>query len=332
MPFVYEGRTKARRLTGCPGERQGVGMQDTHKESREGLAHAILAHMIWGVLPIYFKAVSSVAPLEVLANRIFWTLALMLGILAWRGALGSFVAALRAPRTLAALTVSGIAIAINWLTYIWAVTNDHVLAASLGYFLTPFISVLLGVALLRERVSRPQWVAVGLAAAGVVILATKAPSTLNISLAVAFAFAIYGLVRKLTPVSPMTGLGVETLVLVLPAIGMLFWVEHQSGLSFGSNSELTLLLIASGAITSAPLLLFASGARRLTMVTTGLLQFVSPMIQFLLGVLAFGEHLTPERWAAFALIWAGLAVFVWPIVTQRRSYVPPPSASPPSAR
>lgn len=294
-------------------------MHDAQREYRQGFTHALLAHAIWGVLPIYFKLVSSVSPLEVLAQRILWSLGLILLILAGRGDLGALIAVLRKPRLLAALTLSAVAIAINWLTYIWSVANNHVVAASLGYFLTPLINVLLGVFILRERLSRAQWLAVGFAAAGVAVLAARSPGTLGISLAVALAFGTYGVVRKLAPVSPLVGLGVETLILVLPAIGALWWIHHSTGLSFGTDNGITWLLIASGAITSAPMLLFASGARRLTLATNGLLQYVSPIMQFLLGVLAFGERITPERWASFGLIWTGLALFVWQSVAQRLS-------------
>jgi chloramphenicol-sensitive protein RarD len=288
-------------------------------EQRKGFAHALLAHLLWGVLPLYFKLVILVSPWEVLANRILWTLGLILLILAVRGEMRSLLLALRTPRLLAALTASGIFIATSWLIYIWAVANDHIVAVSLGYFLSPLINVLLGVAVLRERLSRNQWLAIGIAAAGVAILAAEAPETFGISLTVAIAFALYGLVRKTTPVAPLVGLGVETLVLVLPAIGLLLWVQRYGGLAFGGADDITLLLIASGVITSAPLLLFASAARRLTLVTNGLLQFVSPTMQFLLGVLAFGEPMSPERWASFALIWAALALFVWQTLSRRRS-------------
>lgn len=293
-------------------------MHDMRYEGRQGLVHGFLAYAIWGLLPVYFNLLSGVSSIEIIAHRILWSLGLILTVLLIRGELGPFVRALTTPRLVGALTASAVVIAANWLVYIYAVTNDQILAASLGYFLNPLINVLMGVTLLRERLKGVQWLAIGLAAAGVAILAAGAPETLGISLALALSFAFYGLVRKLTPISSLTGLGIETLILAIPAIGALYWIHETAGLSFGGAPDTTALLVASGVVTSVPLLLFASSARRLPMVTLGLLQYVAPTTQFALGTLVYGERMSPERWISFGLIWTGLAIFMAHALRQRR--------------
>lgn len=293
-------------------------MHDMRNDGRQGLVHGFLAYAIWGLLPVYFNLLSGVSAIEIIAHRILWSLGLILIVLLIRGELGPFVRALTTPRLVGALTASAVVIAANWLVYIYAVTNDQILAASLGYFLNPLINVLMGVTLLRERLKGVQWLAIGLAAAGVAILAAGAPETLGISLALALSFAFYGLVRKLTPISSLAGLGMETLILAIPAIGALYWIHETAGLSFGGAPDTTALLVASGVVTSVPLLLFASGARRLPMVTLGLLQYVAPTTQFALGTLVYGERMSPERWISFGLIWTGLAIFMAHALRQRR--------------
>lgn len=294
-------------------------MHETRSDLRQGLIHGFLAYALWGLIPIYFKLLGGVSPVEIVANRILWALGLILLVLFVRRELGQFINAFTTPRLFGMLAASAILIACNWLVYIWAVTNGHILAASLGYFLNPVVNVLLGVTLLRERLRAVQWLAVGLAAAGAAILAAGALQTLGISLALASSFALYGLIRKVTPVSSLAGLGIESLILTVPAIGALFWVHQNGGLSFGEAPGTTALLAASGVITSVPLLLFASSARRLPLVTLGLLQYVSPTTQFLLAIFVYGERMSPERWISFGLIWTGLAIFVAYALGQRRT-------------
>jgi len=265
-------------------------MREPVSDYRQGLLHAFLAYAVWGLLPAYIKLLGGVSALEIVANRVIWSLGIILAILVWRRQLSGFLAVLSTPR---------------------------MLAASLGYFLNPLVNVLIGVTLLHERLSRVQWCAIGLAACGVAILAAGAPDTLGISLALALSFAFYGLVRKLTPVSALVGLAVETLVLLVPAIAAFVWVQETSGVSFGQDIPLTALLVATGVVTSVPLLLFASAARRLSMVTLGLIQYVAPTLQFLLGVFVYGERLSVDRWASFGLVWAGLALFMGHALRQR---------------
>lgn len=284
-------------------------MHPDDSDYRRGLAYAFLAYISWGILPIYFRLVHSISPVEVVSHRVFWSCILILLILTWRKELGRFYATMQDGRVLAALTLSGILIGLNWLTYIWAVLHDHVIAASLAYFLNPLVNVLLGVAFLGERLRGVQWTAIGMAAAGVAILGAGAPDTLYLSIFLALTFAFYGLVRKLTPVSPLIGLGIETLALVPPALTGIAWTAAHGGLGFGQQAGTTALLIGSGFMTSLPLLLFASAARLLPMVTLGLIQYVTPTMLFFIGVLLYGEPLSNAQWASFALIWSGLALF-----------------------
>ncbi|MCP1469412.1 chloramphenicol-sensitive protein RarD [Sphingobium sp. OAS761] len=230
-------------------------------------------------------------------------------ILAARRTLPALRQALGDRRIVLPLAGSAVMIGVNWLTYVWAVNADHVIAASLGYFLNPLVNVALGVIVLKERLRRPQLVAIAVAAVGVAILAASALTTLWISLVLAFSFAFYGLLRKLTPVAAMPGLGVETLLLAPPATAYLFWEAGHGGIGFGQDMATSLLLILSGVVTTVPLVLFAVAARRLPMATLGLLQFLAPTLQFLCGVVVLGETLSAGQMASFALIWAGLILF-----------------------
>jgi chloramphenicol-sensitive protein RarD len=245
----------------------------------------------------------------VVAQRVVWSLVLVTALIAARTGIGALTAVLRDKRVMAALTVSAVMIGINWLTYVWAVAADHVIAASLGYFLNPLVNVALGVLVLKERLRRGQTIALGIAALGVAILATAALQTLWISLMLAFSFAFYGLARKMTPVAPMAGLGVETLLLTPLALGWLFWIATQGTLAFGQDAPTTLLLIAAGAVTTVPLVLFAVAAQRLPMATLGVLQYLAPTMQFLCGILLFDETLNRGQIISFCLIWLGLILF-----------------------
>ncbi|MBO9580953.1 MAG: EamA family transporter RarD [Sphingobium sp.] len=277
---------------------------------RTGLFNGIAAYGLWGLLPLYFKLFPTVGPVEVVAHRVVWSVVFLAVILVTARLFPDFVAALRQPRILGALTVSAVLIAINWLVYIWAIYNAHILAGSLGYFLNPLVNILLGMVFLHERLRRTQLVAVTIAALGVAVLAAGELQTLWISLTLAVSFGLYGLVRKLTPVPAAVGLAVETLVLAPPALAALIWFGMAGTLSFGRDGVETALLIGTGAITSVPLLLFAGAARRLPMITLGLLQYIAPSLQFLAGYFLFDEPLSAARLASFGLIWLALALFV----------------------
>lgn len=261
------------------------------------------------MLPIFFRLLHHVDPVEIVTQRVLWSLLLILVILSLRGGIVPMIAVLRDRRLLLPLTGSALLIAINWLTYVWAVNAGFVVAASLGYFLNPLVSVALGVVVLHERLNRRQIVAIAIAAIGVAILAASALTTLWISLTLAVSFAVYGLLRKVTPVLPMTGLGVETLLIAPFAIAYLIWESRHGALGFGSDVPTTALLIIAGAVTTVPLVLFATAARSLPMTTLGLLQYLAPTLQFLCGVVLFGEKLSMGQMASFGLIWIALILF-----------------------
>lgn len=280
------------------------------------------AYGLWGLLPLFFRLLHHVDPTEIVTQRILWSLLLILFILMVRRDLPAFVAAMRDRKLVVPLAASALLIGINWLTYVWAVNQGHVVAASLGYFLNPLIVVLLGMVVLKERLRPMQMLAIGAAAAGVAILAAAALTTLWISLTLALSFAFYGLVRKLTPVAPMTGLGVETALLTPLALAYLLWEAGHGGIGFGKDAPTTALLILSGAVTTVPLVLFAVAAQRLPMATLGLLQYMAPTLQFLSGILLFGETLSAGQMLSFGLIWVGLILFASDgVVAARRNRV-----------
>lgn len=276
--------------------------------TRRGIALGLGAYLCWGFLPIYFKLLGGVLPTEVVAQRVVWSVALLgVLILAW-GRRPQLAAALRNPRAITILTASALMIGSNWLLYIWAIGARHVLETSLGYFLNPLVNVLMGVLLLKEKLTRAQIVAVSLAAVGVAVLAVGAEG-LWISLGLALSFATYGLLRKVAPVESLEGLTIETILLLPFAALYIAWLSSHGALAFGTTPGLSVLLALGGVITAVPLLLFAAAARLLPYSTLGLLQYLAPTIQFLLAVLAFGEPLTRAHIICFLFIWAGLAVY-----------------------
>jgi chloramphenicol-sensitive protein RarD len=277
--------------------------------SRSGIAFGLGAYLWWGAIPLYFKALSGVDPTAIVAHRVLWSLGLLAVLLSLWRRWPAFASAIRQPRILLMLMATALLISCNWLTYVFAVMHDHVLAASLGYYLNPLVNVVFGVLLLKERLSRLQGAAVVIAAAGVAVLAVGAASTLWISLALAISFSLYGLLRKITPVDSIEGLSVETLLLAPLALAWLAWLERQGTPSLGIDVRTDLLLALSGIITATPLLMFNAAAKRLTYSALGFLQYVSPSIQLLLAVLLFGERLTTAHMLCFALIWTALLLF-----------------------
>ncbi|KQM20010.1 hypothetical protein ASE73_04460 [Sphingomonas sp. Leaf24] len=278
---------------------------------RQGLAFGVGAYVLWGLLPLYFRLLGPIDAGEIVAQRVLWSALLVAGIVLAVRRGPQLRAAFADRKALAYLIASAAFIAINWLVYVWAVLHGQVLAASLAYFLNPLLSVLLGVVLLGERMNRTQGVAVALAGAGVALFAFGSSwIALGISLSLAISFALYGLIRKTVSVGALEGLMVETTLLAPVALGYLLWLGSKQPTAFEQGAGMAAKLVLAGAVTTAPLLLFAAAARRLRLATMGMLQFIAPSLQFLLAIVVFGETLTPTRLACFGLIWAGLAVYV----------------------
>ncbi|MUM76407.1 EamA family transporter RarD [Pseudodesulfovibrio sp. F-1] len=275
-----------------------------------GLLAALAAFIAWGLLPVYWKAVQDVAPLEILCHRILWSLVFIAAILSCKHRWAETFAPLRSPRNLLILSLSSLTIACNWLIYIWAVNNGNVLATSLGYYINPLVNVLFGFLFFRERLNPLQTTAIGLAALGVANSVIGYGEFPWISLTLAVTFACYGLLRKIAAVESLPGLFLETMVLAPAA---LLYVLHlqaagRSGFLAG-NSHIDLLLIGAGAATALPLIGFAFGARRLRLTTVGLLQYIAPSIAFSLGIFVYNEPFGPTHLLTFALIWSGLALY-----------------------
>lgn len=284
-----------------------------------GGACALGAFLLWGVLPVYFKAIAAAPPLEIVAHRIVWSALLLLGVVALRQRWAALRAALAERRTQRLLLASTLLVSSNWLIFVWAITSGRVLESSLGYYINPLMNVLLGLLVLRERLSRIQGVAVLLAAAGVANLAVQSPVFPWVALALAGTFSLYGLVRKTMALGSLDGLFVETNLLLVPALAYLAVQVAAGGSAFlAGDAHLDLLLVMNGVFTTLPLLLFASAARRLNYATVGLFQYIVPTSHFLLAVFVFEEAFTEAHLVTFALIWTALALYSGEVVRAAR--------------
>lgn len=275
-----------------------------------GTLYAAGAYVAWGFLPIYWKALHSLPALEILAHRVAWGALVAIVLVTYRIRWGWLGAVLASRRTLLTFVASALLLSFNWFVYIWAVNAGYVIETSLGYFINPLINVLLGVLFLRERLRGGQALAIAIAAAGVLYLTFQYGALPWIALALASSFGLYGLLRKTASIGSLEGFTLETLLLFLPSVGYLIFREAQGGAAFGhAGAGTELLLVGAGVMTAIPLLLFGAGARRLTLTSLGILQYIAPTLQFLLGVLVYGESLTPQRLIGFVLIWLALAVY-----------------------
>jgi len=283
---------------------------DANGRDRHGLPALLGAFTIWGLLPLYLRELQAVPPGQIMVQRLLWCCVFVLGWLQLRGELSEVRRALAQPATRWRLSASAVLISINWLTYVWAVSSGHVVESSLGYFINPLVNVALGVLVLRERLDRVQWAAVACAAAGVAYLTWLAGAPPWIALVLAASFGTYGFVRKTVAVDSMAGLGSETLLLAPLGLGYLVLCEAtgQSVLGHVGPWVIT-LLIASGLVTAVPLWLFSYGARRVQYSTVGIVQYIGPSLQLLLGVYVFHEPFAADTALGFGLIWAGLALY-----------------------
>jgi chloramphenicol-sensitive protein RarD len=279
------------------------------RSATSGLAFALAAYVTWGLVPVYFRALSGVPPFEILAHRIAWSVPILFLLVAALGRWEEVRRPLASARALLLVAATTLLIGLNWLVYIWAVDQGRVLEASLGYFVNPLVNVLLGVVFLREPLTRRQGAAVALAAAGVLALVLRAERLPWISLTLALSFGIYGLLRKQARLDAVGGLLVETGLLAPLALAYL-WRLHATGAGhLGATPRLTFLLVAAGLVTSLPLIWFAKGVERLRLSTIGLLQYVSPSMQLAIAVFLFGEPFGAVQAVAFACIWAALALY-----------------------
>jgi chloramphenicol-sensitive protein RarD len=287
----------------------------------KGVLYAAAAYICWGLLPLYWKALQSVPALEILAHRMVWSLLVVLVLLAFQRHWSWLFSIWRDKRVLLTFITSALLLSVNWFIYIWAVNRNFVVEASLGYFINPLVNVLLGFLFLRERLRMWQGLAILLALSGVLFLSITFGALPWIALTLAGSFGLYGLLRKTARLNSLEGLTLETIMLFLPALGYLLYREAGGTGALGHTSGLTNLLLAcSGIATAVPLLLFASGARLVSLTTLGILQYIAPTLQFLIGVVVYHEQLTVERLIGFSLIWLALAVYTLEgIVTGRRS-------------
>ncbi len=275
----------------------------------KGVLYAISAYLLWGFFPIFFKLISVAPPLQILAHRFFWSFLFLIILIVALKQWPRFKASIT-KRIIVSYTFAGIILAINWGTYIYAVNSDRVLESSLGYFINPMVSVLLGVIFLKEQLRLGQWIPVGLAAAGVIYLTVIFGSIPWIALVLAFSFGLYGLIKKTSPLDSLPGLTLETGMLFIPAMAYLVLQEVNGVGAFGHTGLSTGILLAlCGVVTAVPLLLFSAGTKRINLSTIGILQYITPSIQFLLGVLLFKEPFNAQRLVGFILIWVGLMIF-----------------------
>ncbi|WP_268867536.1 EamA family transporter RarD [Streptomyces blattellae] len=300
-------------------------------ERRTGLLNGFAAYGMWGLVPLFWPLLKPAGAVEILAHRMVWSLVFVAVAMvfirrwAWAGEL------LRQPRRLALVTVAAALITVNWGVYIWAVNNEQVVEAALGYFINPLVTIAIGVLLLKERLRPVQWAAVGIGAAAVLVLTVGYGRPPWISLILAFSFAAYGLVKKKVNLSGLESLTAETAIQFLPALGYLLWLTSQGDSTFTTEGAgHAALLAATGVVTALPLVCFGAAAIRVPLSTLGLLQYLAPVFQFLLGVAYFHEAMPPERWAGFALVWLALTLLTadaWRAAHRIRAGIDRPSTT-----
>jgi chloramphenicol-sensitive protein RarD len=291
-------------------EPQVQGPDGSPASLNRGLLFGATTYGIWGLLPLYWRLLDGAGAVEVLAHRFVWTLGLLALLLWFRPKSDCWRAMRQRPVTVWILGAAAVVIAFNWYLYIWGVNHERVVETSLGYFMSPLITVVIGVVLFRERLRRPQWFALGLAVVAVAWLTFDYGRVPWVAVGLAISFATYGLLKKKAATGALEGLAVEATIILPAVLGYLVWLEIVGRASFGHDGwSTTMLLIAAGPATAVPLLFFAAAVRRIPLTYLGLLQYLTPSVQFVLGVFVFGEHMPPERLAGFALIWAALAIF-----------------------
>jgi chloramphenicol-sensitive protein RarD len=286
---------------------------------RRGYGYALGAYLCWGFFPIYFKALRPASPVEILSHRVIWSVAFVAILLTLGRRWRSVVAIARRPRVLGGICLAAALIAVNWGIYIYGVNSDHVVETSLGYFINPLVSVLFGLFVFGERLRRVQWAALSIGAVAVVVLTVDYGRLPWIALSLAVSFGSYGLIKKRLGVPPADGLFIESSVLALPALGYLLWLTGRGESTFGQVSTGHAVLLAiSGVLTAIPLLLFAGAANRIPLTSIGVLQYVTPSLQLMCGVVLYHEPMPPARLLGFGLVWLALLVFTWDALRKGR--------------
>ncbi len=282
----------------------------SHPDAARGALAAAGGFLFWGLVPVYWKQMQSVSAFELIAHRIIWSLVFLLGVIAWQGRFSDLLALFRSRRLVGLNLLSSALLTANWTVYVWAVNSGHVIESSLGYFLVPLVNVAVGSLLFHERLRPLQWLAIGCAALGVGLLLVRLGQVPWIGLSIAGTWAGYGLLKKKSALGAITGLTIETLLLFPLAAAALLWWHHTGTGALGRvDARLHVYVLSVGIITALPLLMFAYGAQRVRLTTLGLLQYLSPSVQFLIGLLVYHEPFDSDRMLAYGIIWGGLALY-----------------------
>lgn len=303
-----------------PGATSGAKPGATTGDSLSGFLYALTAYLLWGFLPLYMKALAHIPPVEVIAHRVVWSLPIALLVLAWLGRTGDLKAALKSPRMLGMGAMTAALISVNWGIYVWAIGSGHALDAALGYYINPLFSIFLGAVLLRERMGRTQMAAIALAVVAVGILTWEAGRLPVVALGLTLTWGFYAYLKKRLPIGPNQGFTLEVLILLIPAVAYIGWLQAQGTGHFleGVAWDNTLLL-GCGIVTAVPLMIYANGAKRLTLSTIAIMQYIAPTLIFLTAVFVFDEPFSGVKLMAFSLIWVALVIYSLPILAKRIS-------------
>ncbi len=276
----------------------------------KGIWYAIAAYGLWGLFPLYWKLLHHIPAIQLIGHRIVWSFLSLFAVLLLLRQIRKFHESVFSFTTIRIYFLAAILVGINWLVYVWAVNSGHIVETSLGYFINPLLSVLIGVLFFRERLRLWQWIPIGIAAIGVIYLTIAQGSLPWIALTLAFSFAVYGAVKKIAPLGSLHGLTLETVILLIPAVAYLLFSEHAGNGAFLHQSlGINLLLLGTGLVTTIPLLMFASAAKRIPLSFIGILQYIAPTIQFLIGILVYHEIFTIKQFIGFCCVWIALAIF-----------------------
>ena len=293
-------------------------MAQASKDTLRGFLFALTAYLLWGFLPFYMKAVKDIPVAEVIAHRILWSLPIAFAVLAWQGQFSGMLDVLRNPARLKYALACAALISVNWGIYVWAIASGHALDAALGYYINPLFSIFLGAMLLGERLTKPQIAAIALAALAVLILTIEAGRVPFVALGLTVTWGFYAYFKRQMPIGANEGFALEVLILAPLATGYLAFATIRGTAHFGADTPTTLLLLAAGLVTAVPLMIYANGAKGLRLSTIGIMQYIAPSMILVIAVTVFGETLGPAQIAAFALIWAALALYTLPMLRTAR--------------